>query len=129
MGWFRAYRAFGGRLALFALALQFYLSFAHIHPDDIYGPVGGSLLAAEQIVLPSAESLRAMPADQPWYSDDALCPICETMYFLGISSVPEAPQIALSPSISRPLDHPAIVAALFVAPRRALFQSRAPPTV
>ena len=40
MGWFRAYRKFGGRLALFALALQFYLSFAHIHPDDIYGPVG-----------------------------------------------------------------------------------------
>jgi hypothetical protein len=127
MGWIRTYRKFGGRLALFALALQFYLSFAHIHPDDIYGPVGGSLVAAEKIALPSAESLRAIPANAPWYSGDALCPICETMYLLGTSSVPEAPQILPVASITRSVERPALVAPLVLAPRRALFQSRAPP--
>ena len=128
MGWFRAYRKFGGRLALFALALQFYLSFAHIHPDDIYGPAGASLTAAEAVVLPPAESVRSIPADEPWYSGDALCPICETMYFLGTSFVPEAPQILPLPFVTRPVVHSAGVAALFIAPRRAPFQSRAPPT-
>jgi hypothetical protein len=127
MRWFRTHRTFGGRLALFALALQFYLSFAHIHPDDIYGPLGGSLLAAEKVALPSAESLRAIPADAPWYSDDAFCPICETMYLLGTSSVPEAPQVLPVAWISRPVERPPIVAVLVLAPRRALFQSRAPP--
>ena len=59
MRWFRAYRKFGGRLALFALALQFYLSFAHIHPDDIYGPVGQALSVAEAVNLPARNSFKA----------------------------------------------------------------------
>jgi hypothetical protein len=129
MRWFRAYRKFGGRVALFALALQTYLSFGHIHPDDIWGPVGGSLDAAETVVLPSAESARAIPADQPWYSGDAFCPICETMYFLGTSFTPEAPQVLPPALATRPVEHSAIVTALFIAPRRAGFQSRAPPLV
>ncbi len=61
MRWFRAYGTFGGRLALFALALQFYLSFAHIHPDDIYGPVGVPLSVAETVNLPAAESFKLNP--------------------------------------------------------------------
>lgn len=127
MGWFRAYRKFGGRLALFALALQFYLSFGHIHPDDIYGPVGASLSVAESIVLPPAESLRSIPSDQPWYNAEGLCPICETMYFLGVSFAPDAPQVLPPSFVSRPIEDFAGSAALFIAPRRAPFQSRAPP--
>lgn len=129
MNWFRAHRNIGGRLALFALALQFYLSFGHIHPDDIYGPVGGSLTAAENVVLSSPESVRAIPAGQPWYDDDALCPICATMYFLSTSFTPEAPQVSPLPSVARPVEHSIIISAFFIAPRRAAFQSRAPPIV
>ena len=129
MTWFRAHGKFGGRLALFALALQFYLSFAHIHPDDIYGPVGGSLMVAEAAVLPPAETLRSIPADQPWYGDDALCPICATIYFLATSSNPEAPLVLRQPFISKPIEHSAIIVAVVAAPRRAPFQSRAPPSV
>jgi hypothetical protein len=128
MGWFRAYRKFGGRLALFALALQFYLSFAHIHPEDIYGPVGVSLAAAESVVLPQAQSLRSIPPDRPWYSGDALCPICETIYFLATSFNPQAPQVSWPSFVSRPVEQLAVVAALFIAPQRAPFQSRAPPS-
>jgi len=129
MGLFRAYRKFGSRLALFALALQFYLSFAHIHPDDIYGPVGQALAAAEAVNLPAAESFKPVPSDQPWYSGDALCPICETIYFLGTSFTPNAPEVLPLTFSSRPAGHLAVHAALFTPPRRALFQPRAPPTV
>ncbi len=129
MGLFRAYRKFGGRLALIALALQFYFSFAHIHPDDIYGPVGRSLFAAETVNLPAAESFRSIPAGQPWYSGDALCPICETIYFLSISAAPDTPQILPLSFIVRRAEHSAIRAAFILAPRRAPFQSRAPPTL
>ncbi len=129
MRWFRANRSFGGRLALFALALQAYLAFGHIHPDDIYGPVGASLDAAETVVLPSGESVRAIPAGQPWYEGDALCPICETIYFLSTSFAPEAPQVLPLAFVARPVEHPTTVSVFSIAPRRAAFQSRAPPLV
>jgi hypothetical protein len=129
MGWVRAYRKFGGHLALFALALQFYLSFAHIHPDDIYGPVGRSLLVAERVNLPAAQWLKAIPSGQPWYSGDAFCPICETIYFLATSFTPGAPEILPLTFASRPAEHSTVRAALFVTPRRPFFQSRAPPLV
>src|SRR5258705_13067552 len=35
MRWFRANRLFGGCLALFALAIQLAVSFAHIHPQNL----------------------------------------------------------------------------------------------
>jgi hypothetical protein len=127
MGLFRAYRKFGGRLALFALALQFYLSFAHIHPDDIYGPVGQALSVAETVNLPAAESFKSIPAGQPWYSGDALCPICETIYFLSNSFTPTAPTILRLTFTSRPAQRLAVHGALFIASQRAPFQSRAPP--
>jgi hypothetical protein len=129
MNWFRTNKRSGGRLALFALALQAYLAFGHIHPDDIWGPLGASLDAAETVVLSSAESVRSIPANQPWYDDDAFCPICETMYFLSTSFTPEAPQVLPLPFVVRPIEHSTIVSAFFIAPRRASFQSRAPPAV
>lgn len=127
MDWIRSNTRFGARLALFALALQFYLSFAHIHPDDIYGPLGGSLSAAETVNLPAAESFKSLPAGQPWYADDGLCPICETTYFLGISFTPNTPEVLPVAYASRPAEHSSVCAALFVAPCRTPFQSRAPP--
>ena len=61
MNWIRSNKRFGARLALFALTLQFYLSFAHIHPDDIYGPAGQALSVAETVNLPCAESFNSIP--------------------------------------------------------------------
>jgi hypothetical protein len=116
-------------MALFALALQAYLSLGHIHPDDIWGPVGRPLDAAETVVLPSAEFVRPIPAGQPWYDDDAFCPICETMYFLSTSFTPEAPQILPFAFVARPVERSTIVAALFNGSPRVAFQSRAPPLI
>lgn len=127
MGWFRAYRRFGGRLALFALALQFYLSFGHIHPEDIYGPVNVPLSEAAQISLPAASAGKLLTADHAANEPDDICAICATMYLLGSSSVPQPPQALPVALISQPAKHVIRIAGVFTAPRRAPFQSRAPP--
>jgi hypothetical protein len=127
MGWFRAYRTFGGRLALFALALQFYLSFGHIHPEDIYGPANVPLSSAAQIALPAAGASHSLTADHSASQPDEICAICATMYLLGTSSVPEAPQVFPVALIARPTRHFIRIADAVIAPRRAPFQSRAPP--
>lgn len=127
MTWFRANKGFGGRLALLALALQFYLAFGHIHPEDIYGPAEITLPAATSIVLPTAEALRAIPAAQTLGHSDELCPICETMYFLSVSFTPEGPQISPQPRAWRSLEPVPAIAAIAIDARRAPFQSRAPP--
>jgi hypothetical protein len=122
----RTTRKFGSVLALFALALQFYLSFGHIHLEDIYGPANIQLAANARIALPPDQALHALP-DRPWGQSDEFCPICETMYFLGTSFVPEAPHFPPPLVRARMVEHVERVAAIFIAPRRPSFQSRAPP--
>jgi hypothetical protein len=127
MRWFRTNGRFGSGLALFALALQFFLAFGHIHPDDIYGSVGRPLSSAAEIALAAAGSPQSLTAGHA-VGDDGFCAICETMVMLGTSATPEAPQVPAPALIIRPAQHFSRAAALFVAPRRAPFQSRAPPT-
>jgi hypothetical protein len=128
MRWFRANGKFGGSLALFALALQFYLAFGHIHPEDIYGSARPLSNAAE-IVLPPAGSPQSFSRDHAANHTDDFCAICETIFMLGSSATPVAPQMLAPAPIIRAAQHFSRTAALFVAPRRAPFQSRAPPTV
>ena len=128
MDWFRGHRKFGGRLALFALALQFYLSFGHIHPEDIYGSANTSLSNAAKIVLPASDAGKSLTTDHAANEPDDICAICATMYLLGTSSVPEAPQVLPVALITRPARHFIRIADAVIAPRRAPFQSRAPPT-
>jgi len=127
MGWVRANRTFGGGLALFALALQFWLSFAHIHPEDIYGPAKIPLSSAAQIAPPPAGAAKLLPANASHHSDD-ICAICAAIYLLNSSAPPQAPQVQPVALNSRPAEHFTRTAALFIAPRRAPFQSRAPPS-
>jgi hypothetical protein len=122
MRWFRANAKFGGRLALFALALQFVLSFGHIHTEDLYGPVR----AAAAIAAPGTDGGQPQPSNQPTKHSDDYCSICATMSLLGNSFVATAPQLPL-PVVSHFIDHVDRVAAIFFPARRASFQSRAPP--
>jgi len=126
MRWFRANRKFGGRLALVALAVQFVLSFGHIHTEDIYGSGSGAASRAAKIALPVADHSRPLPAKRPANHTDDYCAICASLYLLGSSFVAEAPQLPL-PAASYAVEHVNIVAAVFITPRRAPFQSRAPP--
>src|ERR1700693_3120653 len=122
MRWFRANRMVGGRLALFALALQLVLSFGHIHPEDLFGSAKGGALSVST-VLPTAAEATALSADQASHQGDDYCAICATMALLNTSCVAAAPQL---PPLAgfRAVEQVDRVAALFVAPLRAPFQSR-----
>jgi hypothetical protein len=129
MGWFRTNRTFGGRLALFALALQFWLSFAHIHPEDLYGPANVPLSSAAQIASLSTDATKFRPIERTSRLGDDICAICATIYLLNSSSAPQAPQLEPLSLSSQPAEHVIRVFRLFVSARRAPFQSRAPPAV
>jgi hypothetical protein len=127
MRWFRANRTFGGGVALFALTLQFWLSFAHIHPEDIYGPAKLPLSSAAQIASPPVDPAKLLPASHVSHHSNDICAICVTIYLLNTSPAPQAPQLQPLALNSRPAEHFIRAATLFVAARRAPFQSRAPP--
>jgi hypothetical protein len=128
MGWFRAKRTFGGGLALFALALQFCLSFAHIHPEDIYGPAKLPLSSAKQIASAPEDAAKLRPAERASHHGTDICAICATTYLLNSSAAPQAPQLRPVTLHSQTAEHFIPAAGLFVAARRAPFRSRAPPS-
>jgi hypothetical protein len=124
MRWFRTNRKFGGRLALFALALQLYLSFGHIHREDIYGPwIPG--VAAAAAPAPTADA-TSTPTDRSSKHAADYCEICATISLLGTSVVADAPRLPL-PTASFVVEHRLRIAVAAVVPRRTPFQSRAPP--
>ena len=122
MRWFRANRILGSRLALFALAVQFVLAFGHVHHDDIYGFARPAAAIAAAV---SGDS-QPLPANHPGKHSDDYCAVCATMSLLGNSFVAAAPALPL-PAVSHAIEQLDRVAAIFIAPRRAAFQSRAPP--
>src|ERR1700733_2600286 len=122
MRWFRANRILGSRLALFALAVQFVLAFGHIHHDDIYG----FARPAAAIAAAVPDGSQPLPANHPGKHSDDYCAVCATMSLLGNSFVAAAPTLPL-PLASHAIEQLDRAAAIFVAPPRAAFQSRAPP--
>src|SRR5579862_2770175 len=119
MGWFRANRKSGGGLALFALALQLWLSFAHIHPEDIYGPAKLPLSSAAQISSPPGNATKLLPAKHASRHGNDICAICATIYLLNSSPAPQAPQLQPVALNSQQTEHFVHAVALFVAARRA----------
>jgi len=123
MRWFRANKTFCSRLALLALAVQFVVAFGHIHHEDIYG----SAHPAAAIAAAVADGSQPLPANHPAKHSDDYCAICAAVSLLGNSFAAAAPSLPL-PSASYAVEQFDRVAAIFIAPRRAPFQSRAPPT-
>jgi hypothetical protein len=119
MRWFRARRSVGAGLALFALAVQLVLSFGHIHLEGLHGGAL-SLAGAQQPVSQSA------PANQPTGDTDDYCPICAVIHLASSSFLPDAPQLPL-PYVSQTIEYRDNVVVVFVTPRLAAFQARAPP--
>jgi len=114
-------RGFAAWLALFALVLQMVVSFGHVHLEGIPG------VHSETSAGSAKAHAQAAPAQQPRDDDDdAYCPICASVYLTASSFVPAAPILPL-PSVSSAVEHFDHNAAVFVASRRAAFQSRAPP--
>ncbi|HXW42679.1 MAG TPA: hypothetical protein VEK75_15835 [Xanthobacteraceae bacterium] len=121
MRWLRN-RRFGSCLALAALALQFVLSFGHLHLDGVRRADPAIAFAG-----PAAHAAQSLAAPQPdTEENDDYCAICATIYLVANSFTPAAPQLRV-PLVCRTIEQFDCAAGFFIAPRRAPFQSRAPP--
>ena len=118
MRWFRAKLRTGTRLALFALTVQIALSFGHIHL--------GSVRYASAIASTGGQPSGSTPTQHPVGDADDYCAICATIHLTAISFLPPAQQLPV-PFVARSVEHFNSAAVVFIAPRRAPFQSRAPP--
>jgi hypothetical protein len=115
------HRRFGSCLALAALVLQLVLSFGHVHLDGVH--------RTHPALAVSGSAAQASPLGAPHPGNDAdddYCAICATIFLAANSFLPPAPQLPV-PFVSRPIEHFAPGAVDFIVPRRAPFQSRAPP--
>jgi hypothetical protein len=119
MRWLRTNRRFGSSLGLAALALQLVVSFGHIHLEGI----GGGAPALSSAQPPTSQP---SPVQHPANDTDDYCPICAVMHLASSSFLPDAPQLPLA-FISQPIEYRDDVAFIFVTPRLAAFQARAPP--
>ena len=121
MGCVRRYARFGSCLALAALALQLVVSFGHVHLDGVHRSYPALALTG------SAAQASQLLAPQPGNDgDDDYCAICATIYLVTNSFLPPAPQLPV-PSVSQTVERFDRVPVVFIASRRAPFQSRAPP--
>ncbi len=115
MKWSRSKAKSLSLLALFALALQFALSFGHIHADAFAAPAAISDYAS----TPTSDSEHQQndPAD--------ICAICATVAMANalVDAAPPALPVPLSNAVAISADPASHV----TATRLAAFQSRAPP--
>jgi hypothetical protein len=118
MRWIRAKLRAGAGVALFALTVQIALSFGHIH----LGNVQHASAIASTGTLPSGST----PTQHPLGDADDYCAICATIHLSATSFLTQPPQLPV-PFLSRPVEHFDCVAVISFSPRRAPFQSRAPP--
>src|SRR5262249_20320753 len=123
MQWFRSHIRLGSRLALFALAIQFVLSFGHIHVDK-------SLLSSASAASIAQQSATrdGAPSSPKHHNDvDDFCAFCATISRLASSPLPQTASIALPVAV--PTAWPHEFAGTFVPfDSYFLFRARGPPT-
>jgi hypothetical protein len=130
MRWCRSRQRFGAYLALFALALQFVASFAHIHPEG-FGPAHGGFLSGEASLALS----WAGGADTPAYPSNDQgglphrdCAVCITIALLGSALNGQPPALSEPTDIRHSPLRPASERQ-FAVVRFYPFRTRAPPVV
>jgi hypothetical protein len=139
MKWFRSNVRLGSRLALFALAIQFLLSFGHFHGGsaeaasaavDVHQTIGfaGTPLASEQASLVNASGpvrLRTSSGHAPLQPSDD-CAICAVMA-LANAMVDAAPPDLLTPQAAAFTFLVADAGLVDLNSASVAFQARAPP--
>jgi hypothetical protein len=108
-------------LALAAMALQLVLSFGHIHLERL---ASGSVRAS--VAASKAPSPQQNPIQHPANETEDFCAICATIHLASSSFLPDAPLLPV-PFASRTIEQLSHFTSVSVSPRRAAFQSRAPP--
>ena len=125
MDWFRRHVKTGSRLALFALAIQFALSFGHFHGEIIKspiadaGPVVGTALAA-------SSEIASQPSGHDTDRHLADCAICAVISLANNFLHAAPPLLELPHAIAI---RPSAIGAEFahLDTFRSGFRSRAPP--
>jgi hypothetical protein len=131
MKWVRSNIKYGSRLALFALAVQFVLSFGHFHggaaqaaPAIQSGLVSSGLPAADAIGL-SAQRQSPAHHDSDQQPSDA-CAICAVIA-LANAALFATPPLLLLPQAVESLYLTTDAAFVHLNSTRVAFQPRAPP--
>jgi hypothetical protein len=115
MSWLRAKARNLSLLALFALAVQFGLSFGHTHLHH----VSAAQAAISQVSAPSS--------DKGHHADGGdVCAICATVA-LAQTLIDSTPPVLPAPANLHSAELLGTSAAALAAPQRAAFQSRGPP--
>jgi hypothetical protein len=116
MKWVRANIRLGARAALFALAVQFALSFGHFH----------AVVAQTAPSIQSVQQQLPAPSPDPDRHLDDLCAICAVIALASTAVAAAPPSLPLPQSVELPL-RTTETAFLDLHAARAAFQSRAPP--
>jgi hypothetical protein len=127
MRWVRSKLRFGAWCALFALALQFTLSFGHVHLAGA-GSSKATLLAdwATQQSAPSADAPAVPAKHAPKGIAHEQCAVCNLMQLLGAAVPPAGPALEL-PLVSSQVRLATSVDVVLAAPPHFSFSARAPP--
>lgn len=83
-----------GGLALFALALQLVVSFAHVHSEDFAGLLGPGVTHA----APANDAPGGHPDP-----DHLTCDVCATVHLAGTLAVPTPPALTLPVPATAPV--------------------------
>jgi hypothetical protein len=129
MRWFRSNRSLGGYLALFALGLQFVVSFAHIHPEDLGSSVNigfSSRLTTGQKSIEADGSSTTAPDDHDNGLPHNDCPICTSLQIAASALISPPPVISVPTVLWSVLLQPIKEFRIQLA-RYCSFRTRAPP--
>jgi hypothetical protein len=121
MRWFRSNVQLGSRLALLALAIQFVLSFSHVHFDGL-SPAQPDL--ASVAIAGETDSTSPQP---PISNHDPLCPICVLIQLAGAIAQPAPPVLHLPDQFDWTPPETS-VASVLPASAQFFFNARAPPS-
>jgi hypothetical protein len=121
MRWFRGSARLNSWFALFALAMNFALSFGHVHVPGGHASELGSIVEA----LTLSDHRKAQGHSNDSHAD-YLCPICVATAALANALVSTPPAIPLKFG-QTVVDRTTPPIRLVVALQRAPFQSRGPP--
>jgi hypothetical protein len=124
MHWFRSRSRLGSWLALFALAFQLAVSFAHVHLDGAGS--GHSPALADVHASTGAHSASLPASDEPPALADGYCAVCALIHLAGTVVAAAAPGLPVPALFGGKRSDPPLEIGL-TARSHALFAARAPP--
>lgn len=131
MKWFRKHVKFGSRLALFAFAIQFALSFGHFHAIGAQAAPAIGLTQADFGIATALDAASETAKQQPSTPDNDqqpadACAICAVIALAG-NLLLAAPPVLVPPQAVELTYLTTDAAFVDLNPARLPFQSRAPP--